>query len=264
MQTFDFGRSFMTFRVDLAQQPAITLSHVPPTTLNNARIQLECVTTVTHRESGDSTQYVLGASCKTEQVGADRDLWLLPNGDFCLIASQEDFLITKSWQKRDMRIQRNPVSLGFQPERQTGKVKEAWTSFRIDPFAVTGRALETVEEIIDATFRNAVLVARTEYSESGYDVCIDYPVKTFNVSEKEMVYQTDTGPVFLPDFTANRISDGEAFVGRFDLAYSAFNAVDWIDMIINEPTALSDEISVDHYARPRRIDNVRNTLIEIP
>jgi hypothetical protein len=263
MQTFDFSRSFLTFRVDLETQPAVTLSHVPPTTVNNARIQIECICTLTHQETTKSTQYVLIASCKTERVGAERDLWLEPNGDFCLVASSEDFMIIKSWQQRDMKIQRHPASLGYQKERQTGKVSEAWTSFRIAPVSVQGRPLETTEDIIDAPFRDAVLTARTAYSEGGYDVCIDYPVKTFNVSEKEMVYQTDTGPVIVPDLSPARRAASNSLVECFDLAYSAFNCPDWSEFVINVPTPLTQEISVDHYAKPRRIEGARNTLVEI-
>lgn len=39
MQIPDLARSFLTFRIDLTKQPAITVSHKPPFSLNNARIQ---------------------------------------------------------------------------------------------------------------------------------------------------------------------------------------------------------------------------------
>ena len=40
MDTLDFAHSYLRFRVDLAAQPAITLSHKMPTTVNNVRINL--------------------------------------------------------------------------------------------------------------------------------------------------------------------------------------------------------------------------------
>lgn len=67
---------------------------------------------------------MLGASCKTERIGGLDDLWLLPNAGSCLIASDEEFLILKSWQKNNMGMVRHPASPGEQLERQTGRVKE--------------------------------------------------------------------------------------------------------------------------------------------
>lgn len=261
METFDFGRSFLTFRIDFEIHKPITLSHKPPTTLNNARIQLESCCVLTELASGAKTEYVLGASCKTEQVGAAADLWLLPNADFCPVASLEEFLIIKSWQKKNMSVMRNPPSLGLQPERQSGLVKDAWSGFRIDLKRVEGRALGTIEEIIAATFDNMPMVSRTEFEQGGYHVCIDHPVKTFNVSERENVYQTDTGPLILPDLSPERRAQTTRLVECFDLAFSAFNAPDWAEFIINVPTPVGEGVEVNHYAQPRRIDNARNTLI---
>jgi hypothetical protein len=261
MQTIDFQRSFLTFRVDLKAQPAITLSHQPPTTENNARIQLECVCRLRHQQSGETKTYVLGASCKTERVGGPGDLWLVPNADFCPIVSDEEFLILKSWERRDMKIPRVPASLGFQSERQSGDVKAAWARLSIAIKETQGQVLEGIDEIIAATFENVPLISRTEYSDGGYDIRIEHPVKTFNVSEREGVFQTDTGPIVLPDFSQER--QVERLVERFDLAYSAFNCADWAEFVINAPTPLHDAISVNHYSRTRRIENTINTIIAL-
>jgi hypothetical protein len=263
MLTYDFSRSYFRFRVDLKAQPAITLSHVPPTTVNNVRINLECRCALTDRKTGRTTIYALGASCKTERVGGPGDLWLLPNGDFCPVVSDEYFLITKSWQKKQMGVMRNPPSLGEQPERQIGLVDEAWVNAGVTFREVAGRRLETIEEIIAGIRGDQPLVSRTEYSQGDYDVVIDHPVKTINYSERESVFQTDTGPILLPDLSPERIQKEEALIGCFDLAYSAFNATDWAEFIVNAPTELSPEISVNHYSQPRRIEGTRNAIIEV-
>src|SRR5690349_4898050 len=122
MQTVDFSRSYIRFRIDLKSQPAITLSHNPPTTLNEVRINLECRCVLQNRATGKQSIYGLGAQCQAEQVGAARDLWLLPNADFNLTASEEEFLVIKRWQKNNMGIKRFPPTLGDQPERQSGIV----------------------------------------------------------------------------------------------------------------------------------------------
>lgn len=259
MQTHDFSRSFLTFRLDLQQQNAVTLSHKPPTTLNNGRIQIEALCELTDLESGEKTVYVLGASCKTERVGAERDLWLLPNGDFCPIVSQDEFLIIKSWQSRETEILRNPPTLGAQPKRQSGDVATAWSALRIDLRAVEGELLADFDAINDATLSHRPLISRTEYQDGGYGVLIEHPVKTMNVTDRERVYQTDTGPILLPNF-ARQV---ERAVEVFELAYSAFNAPDWAEFVINAPTPLTDEISVDHYSVTRRIENARNSLLAL-
>ena len=40
---------------------------------------------------------------------------------------------------------------------------------------------------------------------------VEYPVKTMNANERDMVYQTDTGPVLLPDLSAEteKLFDGD-------------------------------------------------------
>ena len=262
MLTFDFSRSFLTFQMDLQKQPMITLSHKPPTTLNNARIQLEARCLLTEIRSGKSKEYVLGASCKTERVGADCEIWTIPNADFCPVVSQDEFLTIKSWQKRDMGVRLQPPSHGRQPERQSGSTRDAWANLRIDLFPVEGEVLDSFEAINTATLSNRRLVSRIEYEDGGYHVCIDHPVKTMNVSDRERVYQTDTGPILLPDFSPER--NTRMLIEHFDLAFAAVNAPDWAEFVINVPTSLTPDISVNHYSQTRRIENTRNTYIALP
>ena len=53
MQVVDFSRSFSTFRIDTLQRPPVTVSHRPPFTLNNARIQIECVCLINDKQVSD-------------------------------------------------------------------------------------------------------------------------------------------------------------------------------------------------------------------
>ena len=261
MDTIDFARSFLRFIVDLRAQAPITLSHKPPTTENNVRINVECRCTMTRRGAGKPLVYAMGASCKTERVGAKEGIWIEPNADFCLVASEEEFLIVKSWQKNNMGVKRFPENLGMQPERQVGRVKEAWTAFSIDVRSAPARALATTAQIIEAVRGDRPLVSRTEYDDGDVHVVIEHPVKTINFSRREMVYQTDTGPVILPNFA--RPMEAGLTAGIFELAYSAFNAPDWAEFVINVPTSLSEGISVNHYSRTRRIQPAANTILEL-
>lgn len=263
MKTYDFSRSYLRFRVDLQNQPAITLSHEMPTTVNNVRINIESCCAITIQDTGETRVFALGASCKTERVGSTSDLWLLPNADFCLVASEEEFLIIKSWERKDMGVLRNPPSLGMQPERQIGLVKDAWTDFRIQLCAVEGGQLDKFEDIMASIRTDNPIVSHTEYSDGNYHVVITHPVKTINYSERENVFQTDTGPIILPDLSPARLRQERALVGCFDLAYSALNAAHWAEFIVNVPTPLSRQISVNHYSHVRRIENTNNALLEV-
>jgi len=263
MLTYDFSRSYFRFSVDLANQPMVTLSHQPPTTVNNVRINLDCRLALTDRSVKKTHVFGLGTSCKTERVGSERDLWLLPNADFKPVVGAEDFLIIKSWQKKNMGVMRHPASLGPQPERQIGSVKEAWVEASLTFREVPGRVLNDLNAIIAAIRSERPLVCRSAYSTNDFAVVIDHPVKTINYSERDGVYQTDTGPILLPDLSPERLAHEEKLIGCLDLAYSALNASSWAEFVVNVPTQLAPDISVNHYARPRRIEGMVNQIIEV-
>jgi hypothetical protein len=107
------------------------------------------------------------------------------------------------------------------------------------------------------------LVARTQYNDVDWEVTIDHPAKTLNYSEVDGVYQTDTGPILLPDLSDKRLSGGRRLVECFDLAYAAFNAVGWAEFIVNVPTPVGNGINVNHYSKTRRIEPVTNSLVEV-
>lgn len=263
MQTIDFHRSYLRFRIDLAAQPAITLTHKAPTTMNNVRINLECRCELLDRQTGCAHVYALCASCKTERVGPERDVWLEPNADFCVAASDEEFLLFKSWARNGLSTPQDSETATPPLERQSGLVRDAWPKFELQFHAVRGRRLTSIDEIIAGIRGHRPIVARTEYDDGDFRVRLDYPVKTINYSERDDVYQTDTGPILLPDLSAERLLRCERLVDCFDLSYSAFNSANWAEFIINVPTPVDGGMSVDHYSKTRRIEAVENCLIEV-
>jgi len=70
MDTIDFPRSSLTFRIDCEKQPPKTVSHKPPLSLNNVRIPVDCHCQIAKKETDSTHEFVLGANCKTERVGA--------------------------------------------------------------------------------------------------------------------------------------------------------------------------------------------------
>ena len=71
-----------------------------------------------------------------------------PNADFCIILSRESFLILKSWDRNNKGVMLYPASLGEQPERQSGRVADAYDRVSINLRMVAAQSLEDTEEIV--------------------------------------------------------------------------------------------------------------------
>ena len=258
LNTIDFSKSFLTFRIDRKKKPPQTASHKPRHTLNNARIQIECRCRIEDRETGQQHNFVLGASCKTERVGVERDIWTEPNADFAPIFSDDGFMYLKTFAHRGIRVDLYPPGSGVQDVRQSGKNDDAFDSVRIDVVECEGESLESAKEIVEATLAGVPLVAVTEIENDRYVATIEYPVKTMNANERDDVYQTDTGPMLLPDLTAAP----EELLTTLELAFAAFNCPEWTEFLTRVPTKINDEIAVEHYSRPVRV-NARNRIVRV-
>lgn len=258
MKTVDFPRSSLTFRIDRAKKSATTGSHEPPYTLNNARIPLDSRCSIQEKESGVVHEFVLGVACRTEVVGAERDLFSDPNGDFIPIASQRSFMGLKAFDKADKGIMLHPPDLGMQPERQISKPDEAFDALDLDVVETEGTQLHTDEEIVQAILANRMLNATTTIESERYAAVIEYPMKTINANERDWVWQPDTGPVLFPDLSR----EAEDLIGGLELAFVAYNTFAWAEFILRVPTPLTDEIRVHHYSKRVRVDCV-NQLIDL-
>lgn len=256
MNTIDFARSFLTFRIDLLKKPPKTVSHKPPYTLNNARIPLDCHLTISEKKTDFTVFYVLGVSCKTERVGVDRDIWTEPNADFIPICSSERFMALKAFDVAAKGVDLYPPSLGKQPERQIIDIAETFDSLRVDLTPVSGKVLETPAAIVEAVLANRPLNARTTLENDRYTAVIDYPMKTINANERDTIYQPDTGPILLPDL--NREPDD--LIGGLELAFVAFNEPGWAEFLVRVPTPVAEGIRVYHYSRSVRMET-RNEII---
>lgn len=255
----DFQRSCLRFRIDTTKKVHKTVSRKLPMTLNNVRMPLEARVVITHKTSGRRYEYVLSASCKSEQVWVDRDIWHQPNADMCMLAGQDEFLVFKRWDKTDKGVMLYPPSLGVQPERQLDKPQECFDRFSIDRVTRPGRVLEHTDAIIETFFANTPVVALTEYEVADRRVLLEYPVKTVNFSERERYYQVDTGPVLLPDFEHEYRSPLEGC----RLAYVAHNRPEWAEFIVCVPTPVAGGVKVHHYSQTIRIVGTRNRLIAV-
>jgi hypothetical protein len=258
MKAIEFSRSFLTFRVDWEKKSHQTVTHKPVYTLNNARIPIDCHCEITDKQTGQAQEFVLGVSCKTEFVGVERDIWTEPNADFVPIFSQEQYLFLKTYAQVGTQVMAYPPSLGVQPDRQVGSVAEVFDSLRIDLSYGEGAVLDSADQIVEATLANQPLVARSQIEGDRYLAVLEYPVKTINANERDTIYQTDTGPVLLPDLSR----EPEELIGGFEMAFSAFNTPHWIEFLVRVPTPVAEGISVYHYSRPVRFD-AKNQIVRL-
>ena len=254
----DFSRSFIRWGIDTLVNTPITVSHQPPHTLNKVRVPAECFAQARHRETGETLSVLLGAACKTERVGVDKDIWTDPNADFFPIGSEEEILIIKKWDRCDKGIMRYPESLGLQPERQIEKAADAYTHYKVEIEKCHGAVIVDIEHMIDILESDQPMVSRTSIAAQNYDLVLEYPVKTVNWSPREKYYQVDTGPVLLPDLTVT-FSEVHA---SFQVAYVAHTKSDWAEFLVRDRNRLSEEIEVYHYSKSLRID-CQNSMIAV-
>ena len=257
-KTVDFPRSYLRFRRDLDKKPLPTISTKPVFAVNNVRIQLECRLTMTERQSGRKHMFVVGANCKTERVGAQRNLFTRPNADFIPVFSAEEFMIIKTYARVGTQVKRYPPSKGVQPNPQFGSRDEIFDSSEVNVHECPAEVLSSSREVVEAAFGGDPLVARTEITEGPYVAVLEYPIKTININEHKWFYQTDDGPVLLPDF--NR--DPASLIRGFQLAYATFNCPDWTEFIVREPTDVGADVQVFHYSGYRRF-NARNDVLRL-
>ena len=259
MQVLDFPRSFVTWRIDLDELPPRTLSHRPPYAMNNSRISLESRCRILDRETGAMQTFVLGASCKTEQVGADQDLFLLPNADFMPVISGDSFMHLKTWARVGTAVHRFPPEGGDQPDRLRVPLRGTFVSMHLDLLERDAELLPDARAIVSATFGGDPLVGVTTVSHGRYEAAIEYPIKTMNANEREWIYQTDTGPVLYPDLDAAP----EALMEGLDVAFEAHNRPDWAEFIVRRRTRIAEGVDVYHYSEPIRLNGVENAVYRI-
>ena len=255
----DFERSCVRWRIDTTKKAVLTVSHPLPMTLNNVRAPLDARVVLTEQATGVEREYVLTVSCQTEQVWVKRDVWHDPPADMCMIASRDEFLIVKRWDKAEKGVLRHPATLGVQPERQLNDPAVCFDRYGIDRVTRRGRLLENVDAIVATLSTSTPVVAQTEYVTGGFSVLLEYPVKIVNFSERERYYQVDTGPVLLPELDAGV----KPLIGGMQMAFVAHNDTDWAEFLVCAPTPVGPGIKVHHYSRVVRMDNVVNRLFAV-
>jgi hypothetical protein len=256
----DFARSTMTFRIDVDKIPPRTLSHRPPYPMNNARVVLDCRCRITDRATGRIQTIVVGASCKTERVGADAGIWLVPNGDFIPILSDDEFMHIKTFARAGTVAQLEPPGTGEQPARLRVPIAGTFERVHLDLVEHEGEPLTDATAIVEAVLANDRLVGIHRFESDRYRVEIEYPVKTINANEREWVYQTDTGPILFPALDC----EPDELLSRLELAFTAANNPTWAEFIVRVRIPIAADTDVYHYSKAVRLDGIVNEFHRIP
>lgn len=238
----DFQHSFMTWDIPPRPDPRPHARHNIPLG-NIARIQLDALIDVIDEASGAVERFVLIAPCRTEWVYAEDHLFQLPSREYRNIYSlTEHRNMGRGITDPDTRSYGSPA-------------KDAYRSLVIDvqTFSST-RVLETPADIVDATARNIPLVGRTQTHDPKQErrYVLEYPIKTMNFRPESASFQVDTGPLLVPDFTA----DTERAIDQLEMAHIAYNRLDRAEFILRRPTPITDEsghalCTVLHYSEVR-------------
>jgi len=217
---------------------------------NNARIQVEARCNLLNQKTGESEDYYLVASCKGEDTYGEGCLFLVPSYDFCMVYSSKDFMIIRT----HANAERDNITVGD----NRGHFLDVHFHIRM----VDAEVLEGAEAIVQAALANHILNGRTEITDEAgqYRAMLEFPIKTMNVNDISVMYQVDTGPIILPDFTSSK----ERMVENFQLAFVAYNRFDEAYFVIQEPTPVSVGSSekVSHYSRVVRA-NASNAVIAL-
>jgi len=209
--------------------------------MNSVRFWIESRTTITDKSTDTSTTFYQCGSCKSEHTFAERDLFIEDNYDFLPILGDGQWLIF-----------RRPASLS-ETYRRVQTTEEVWG----DPVLKLRHASKVTEirswpEIRDATFAGVPIVAQTtlENDETGLTAMIEFPIKTMNIAMETEKYQVDTGPIALPDLSKRY----DALIDSLSLAFIAFNAPDFADFVVEQPTPIISDgqqvAQVHHFSRP--------------
>jgi hypothetical protein len=246
----DFQRSYMTWNLPPHKDPRPNARHNIPFG-NKARIELDALIDVVE-SSGQSEQFVLIAACRAEWVYAADHLFQMPNREYRNIYS--------------MKEQRS-LGHGITDDgtRSVGRslIGDFGRSLTIDVRHFKGcTPLTTPAEIVQATARNAPLVARTEIDDSKKNrrYVLEYPIRTMNFEPISNSFQVDTGPLLVPDLD----SDAPRAIDRFEIAHVVYNRLDQAEFILRRPTPIQDAngkelCRVQHYSEVK-VYPARNEL----
>ncbi len=224
-ECLDFGRSFVC--------------HSGP--YNAVRLWIESRTTIVDDASGAVAHFYQCGSCKSEDTFAEKDLFYPNNYDFLPVVSTGGTLMFRR------KINLNP------DYREVRDVVKPWgTPILRLKAAKDAAVLDDWPKIQQAIESGAPIIGRTTLSDETTKLraVVEYPVKTINMNVEKQLWQTDTGPIALPDLSQR----DERPIDSLRLAFIAANRFDEAYFVVEQPTPIMDGdrvvTEVRHYSQP--------------
>jgi len=237
MHPLDYGLSFVC--------------HTAP--FNSVRFWVESRTRLIDDCTGTWTDFYQCGACKSENTFAERDLFMKDNYDFTPVFGGGDVLVFR----RPARI--------HEQYRTVKRASELWgePSMRLREGAHF-EELASWDAIARATASAIPLVSQTELAnaETQLRAIIECPTKTINIQPEKKQYQVDTGPIAFPDLAKRSARP----IDTLSLAFVAFNAPGFADVVVEQPTSVVEEHGathqVYHYSNPFSVP-ARNRLLAV-
>ncbi len=237
MRPLDYGLSFVCNKAPM----------------NSVRFWVESRTRIIDDAAGTWADYYQCASCKSENTFAIKGLFMEDNYDFLPILGEGLWLVF-----------RRPAYVS-ERYRSVKPVEEMWgdPELRLEAAPIVTE-LDTWEQIRDATAAAIPIVTQTELwnEETRLRAIIECPTKTMNISLEKQMYQVDTGPVAYPDLSKRY----DPAIDCLSLAFIAFNAPDFADFVIEQPTPVivngEEKTQVYHFSNPFSV-TARNRVIAL-
>lgn len=247
IKKIDFNRSFITFQVNLDKKRPITLTVEQPFTVNNARIQIDSICRVTNNDSNQEVTFSLTRSCKTEAVNVEKDFWTQPNADMCMVGTSDgNFMILKSWNQIGKEVKFIDSETTFSTERQIDSTEKVFSHYNIHHKETIAKELD-LQDIISTTLNHEVLIGTTVFNlNDTYEVYLEYPIITINVSEEHQYYQVDTGALLFPDID---LLSGIPDISIMRRAYIAHKKENYAELILETPTLIKDNLKSNHFSK---------------
>ena len=233
-ETIDYGRSYINTKANW----------------NSPRFWVESRLVISDPAKKTTRTYYQCGSCKSENTCPPRNLFHTDNYDFLPVFGDTDCVIFR----RTVNVRGE--------YRSVRPVAEAWGGTTPALRTFQGKVLANVREISAAMTAGMPLVTQTELRDekTGRTAVIECPVKTINWIRDKGEWQVDTGPVLLPDLTA----PPEQWSRKLRLAYVAFNAFDWAELIVEEPTPVlqaGKEVAKVHHYMGQVQTKARNVVL---
>jgi hypothetical protein len=190
---------------------------------NSVRFWVESRLRIFDEKTGQTEDYYQCGSCKSEDTFATSNLFYRDNYDFTPIFGPQYGIV----YRRNAYLNPNYKTCPNASDMWGGQLYK----LKEPEFC---NLLESTDEIRSATHDAVPLVAQTELhnADLGLRAVIEYPVKTMNIQDHNNQYQVDTGPILFVDLSV----PCERIVDNVSLAYVAFNAPDFADFVIEQPT----------------------------